>query len=236
LKMRNKYILGIALLGIVTFSACDTNDEVVAIPAPVDASWVQEFDSIKAAQRQGWVTVNNSKPIGVETWNQAYAYYESKKGFNNGILNPQSYLYSGQDFILATSNSGYDVATISNWLISPKTVMKDGDQIIFYTGSQVGTGVADRLQVRLNVVNNSDNVGSDSSSVGDFRTLLLDINPTLSKTGYPTKWTKYVLRLSGLPAPAERRFAFRYYVNNGGPGGANSLGIGIDSVAFVSAK
>ncbi len=236
--MKNKFLLGAALVSIISFTACEEND--VTAPAMLaDVSWVQDFDSIAAAHRQGWVTVNNSKPIGVETWTQAYAYYESKKGLSNGILNPQSYLYSGRDFILATSNCGFGVATLSAWLISPKTMIKNGDKIIFYTGSQIGTGVAERLQVRLNPINGTDNVGSDSSSVGDFRTLLLDINPTLAKTGpnsYPQRWTKYTLTLSGLPAPAERRFAFRYYVSNGGPLGPNSQGIGIDSVAFVSAK
>lgn len=236
--MRNKFLFGFVLVSLVSFTACEDND-VTAPATPTNVSWVQDFDSISAAHRQGWVTVNNSKPVGVETWTQAYAYYESKKGLNNGILNPQSYLYSGKDFILATSNCGYDTANISAWLISPKTIMKNGDQIIFYTGSQIAAGEADRMQVRLNPTNGTDNVGRDSSSVGDFRTLLLDINPTLLKTGpgsYPQKWTKYSITLNGLPAPAERRFAFRYYVGNGGPLGPNSLGIGIDSVAFVSAK
>ncbi|MES2776561.1 MAG: choice-of-anchor J domain-containing protein [Bacteroidota bacterium] len=235
--MRNKFLLGIALVSAVSFTACES-DDVAAPAAPKDYSWVQDFDSISAAHRQGWVTVNNSKPVGVETWTQAYAYYESKKGFNNGILNPHSYLYSGKDFILATYNCGYDTANISAWLISPRTMMKNGDQIIFYTGTQLGTGRADRMQVRLNVTNGTDNVGSDSSSVGDFKTVLLDINPTLAKAGpsiYPQTWTRYSLTLSGLPAPAERRFAFRYYVTDAGPAGKNSLGIGIDSVAFVSA-
>ncbi|MEO7312380.1 MAG: choice-of-anchor J domain-containing protein [Chitinophagaceae bacterium] len=235
--MRNKFLIGLTLVGTVFFTACKS-DAVTEPAAPKDYSWVQDFDSISAAHRQGWVTVNNSKPIGVETWTQAYAYYESKKGLNNGILNPQSYLYSGKDFILATYNCGYNTANISAWLMSPKTMMKNGDQIIFYTGTQVGTGRADRMQVRLNSTNSSDNVGSDSSSVGDFKTVLVDINPTLAKSGpgaYPTSWTRYSITLSGLAAPAERRFAFRYYVTNAGPGGKNSLGIGIDSVAFVSA-
>ena len=233
--MRNKFLSGIALLSAVSFTACEENN-VTAPPAPTNYSYVQDFDSLSAAHRQGWVTVNNSKPVGVETWTQAYAYYESKKGFNNGILNPQSYLYSGKDFILATYNCGYDTANISAWLISPKTMMKNGDKIIFHTGTQIGTGRADRMQVRLNAINGTDNVGNDSSSVGDFRTLLLDINPTLAKNGYPQSWRKYTLTVSGLPAPVERRFAFRYYVTNAGPRGKNSLGIGIDSVAFVSAR
>lgn len=221
----------------VSFTACDTSD--VATPAaPANHSWVQDFDSISAAHRQGWVTVNNTQPAGVETWTQAYGYYEGKKGFNNGILpNPQSYLYSGKDFIMATYNCGSGAANVSAWLISPKTMMKNGDQIVFYTSAFPGASRPDRLQVRMNATGSSDNVGSDSTSVGDFKTVLVDINPNLSKSGptaYPQQWTKYTLTLNNLPAPAERRFAFRYFVANGGPGGKNSYGIGIDSVAFVS--
>jgi len=237
--MRNKILIVSAFIGSVFFTSCDSTD--VAVPAATtDYSWVQEFDSIGTALRQGWVAINNSKPAGVETWGQAYPYYESKKGLNNGNgISAQSYLYSGKDFILATYNCGYDVANISAWLVSPKTMIKNGDKITFYTAAEPGAGRANRLQVRLNPTNSSSNVGSDSSSVGDFRTLLLDINPELKKTGaaiYPETWTKYTVTISGLSAPSERRFAFRYYVTDGGPGGKNSSGIGIDKVSFESAQ
>ena len=235
--MAIKNLLRFLILPIVFFFSCK-NDEVATSPASSDYSWIQSFDNISEAQQQGWISVNNSIPKGVETWTQAYSYYETKNGAGGVSLPPQSYTNGGNDYVIATYNCGSDTANISAWLIAPKTVIKNGDKIIFYTSSVADVARPDRLQVRLNTTN-TDNVGADSVSVGDFKTLLLDINPQLRKTGpnsYPKEWTKYTITIDGLPAAAERRFAFRYYVNDGGPDANNSFGVGIDSVAFVSAQ
>ncbi|MBE2235907.1 MAG: choice-of-anchor J domain-containing protein, partial [Anaerolinea sp.] len=53
--------------------------------------------------------------------------------------------------------------------------------------------------------------------------------------GYPQSWTQYTVTLSGLPANASGRLAFRYFVTDGGPSGNNSNYIGIDTVEFTSA-
>ncbi|HUN81491.1 MAG TPA: choice-of-anchor J domain-containing protein, partial [Phycisphaerae bacterium] len=81
----------------------------------------------------------------------------------------------------------------------------------------------------------STNVGSTATSVGDFTTLLLDINPTYTLSGYPNGWTQYSITLSGIGAPTSGRLAFRYFVENGGPSGANSDYIGIDTLAYTQA-
>ena len=47
----------------------------------------------------------------------------------------------------------------------------------------------------------SQNVGTTATSVGDFTTLLLDINPTYTTTGYPNVWTNFVVTISGLAGP-----------------------------------
>ncbi|MFZ9582231.1 MAG: T9SS type A sorting domain-containing protein, partial [Crocinitomicaceae bacterium] len=49
---------------------------------------------------------------------------------------------------------------------------------------------------------------------------------------YSSEWTKYEIVLSGISAPGNGRFAFRYYVPDGGTG-ANSNYIGIDEVEFI---
>jgi hypothetical protein len=91
------------------------------------------------------------------------------------------------------------------------------------------------MQVRLNTTNTGTNVGTTNVSVGDFSTLLLDINPTYTATGYPTAWTQYTLTMSGLPAAGVNgRLAFRYFVENAGPGGANSNYIGIDDAIYTT--
>ena len=46
----------------------------------------------------------------------------------------------------------------------------------------------------------------------------------------PNTWTKYTFTVSGVGStPVPVKFAFRYYVTNGGPSGANSDIIGVDT-------
>ena len=51
-------------------------------------------------------------------------------------------------------------------------------------------------------------------------------------SGYPSVWTQYSVTLSGISGTPTGRLAFRYFVENGGPAGANSDYIGIDTVAY----
>ena len=91
----------------------------------------------------------------------------------------------------------------------------------------------DRLQLRLSTSGASTNVGTLPTDVGDFTTVLVDINPTLTTAGFPNVWTQFTATLSGLSAPTDGRFAFRYFVTNGGPVGDNSDYIGIDDFAYT---
>ena len=52
-----------------------------------------------------------------------------------------------------------------------------------------GSIYPDRLQVRASTAGESTNVGTTSQSVGDFTTLLLDINENYQQGGYPEAWT-----------------------------------------------
>ena len=85
-----------------------------------------------------------------------------------------------------------------------------GDQVSFYTRSK--GSFPDRLQLRLSTNGTSFNVGSTTTSTGDFSTLLLDINPTYKASnngGFPATWTQYTL---SLPTAGSGRLAFRYFV------------------------
>jgi hypothetical protein len=73
-------------------------------------------------------------------------------------------------------------------------------------------------------------VGSTATSVGDFTELWLDINPSYSLFGYPEEWSRFGVTLFGFAQPTTGRFAFRYFVEDGGPSGFNSWYIGIDNV------
>jgi MYXO-CTERM domain-containing protein len=77
-------------------------------------------------------------------------------------------------------------------------------------------------------------VGTAALDVGDFTTLLLDINPTYAIGGYPETWTQQNVTITGLGGPTQGRLAFRYFVENGGPSGANSNYIGIDTFSTTA--
>lgn len=162
----------------------------------------------------GWTAVNNSNPVGTTGWFATTAF----PGYIGG-------------FIAANFNNTGSVGDISNWLISPVLELQNGRVIRFW--SRAGTQTyPDRLEVRLSTNGASTNVGSTSTDVGDFTTVLLTINPSLTANTYPTTWTLYTATISGLSGTVSGRVAFRYYVTNGGSTGANSNIIGIDEFSY----
>ena len=135
-------------------------------------------------------------------------------------------------YIGANFNNTTDTNTISNWLLTPPVTLQNGATMTFYTRTVDVPTFPDRLQVRMSTNGASSNVGTTATDVGDFTTLLLDINPTYTTTGYPNVWTQFTVTVSGVPSPTTGRLAFRYFVENGGPNGANSDYIGIDTFVF----
>ncbi|MFO7680897.1 MAG: choice-of-anchor J domain-containing protein, partial [Chloroflexota bacterium] len=187
----------------------------------INASWSEGFDDITLLPGMGWAIINNSTPVGTATWFQGNtAVFSAHSGAANS--------YIGVNF-----NSTTGANTISNWLLTPEMTMVNGDELTFWT-RRTTSAFQDRLQVRLSTNGGSTDVGATPTSVGDFTELLLDINPTYAAGGYPQVWTEYTITISGLSGPANGRFAFRYFVENGGPSGANSDYIGIDTVSFDS--
>lgn len=167
----------------------------------------------------GWATQNLSVAGTNPTWGQ---------GGGLGVFGAQS----GTGFAFANFQNTSGTNTISNWMFAPTLTLKNGDKFTFYTRTTSGA-FPDRLQVRMSTNGASVNVGTTVTSVGDYTNLLLDINPTYTSTGYPTAWTQFTLTMSGLPAAGiSGRLAFRYFVENGGPGGANSDFIGVDNVVY----
>jgi len=69
----------------------------------------------------------------------------------------------------------------------------------------------DRLQVRISTNGASVNAGSTATSVGDFTTLLLDINPTYDPSLYPEDWTLYSITISGLPSPTSGSISIQVF-------------------------
>jgi subtilisin-like proprotein convertase family protein len=169
----------------------------------------------------GWPVQNLSNPIGLTGWSQT----------NSLVFPPQS----GVGFASANFNNTAGTGTISNWMFTPNVTLKNGDKFSFWTRTTTGT-FPDRLQLRQSTNGTSVNVGTTDASVGDFSTLLLDINPNLTATGYPTAWTQFTVTIAGVPAAGiSGRLAFRYFVTGGGPTGANSDFIGIDNAVYSTA-
>lgn len=233
-------LLIICSLAVLVFHSCKDDSYLAKIPPVPDQSFVEEFDSASAALARGWQFINMSDPKGSGIWQDGGAippFFKaySNKGSNAGFI--------GTDY---TSTSAA-AATISNWLISPPVIMQNGDKIIFYTrAQQLFDGVSDTtdfgnsLQVRINPSNDDAYVGV-GFDVGHFTLGLFGINPNLvwssvvtpNPFAYPSQWTRFEVTIFGLNNPVRRRFAFRYFVTDGGSNG-NGTGVGIDSVAFKS--
>lgn len=197
-----------------------TSDATPPQVDPVDLT--EGFEDI--TNLPGWFMQNNSQPLGTTGWFQG----------NDTVFPAQggpSTSYIGANFNNTTGGTG----TISNWLLTPVLNLNDGDTVSFWTRTATGSVWADRLEVRMSTSGNSTNVGTLATDVGDFTTVLTTVNPALNAPDYPQVWTQYVLTISGVPTPTDGRIAFRYYVTNGGPSGANSNYIGIDTFDFTDA-
>jgi hypothetical protein len=189
-------------------------------------SFSEGFES--GAIPASWTVINHSSPIGTTTWHAGAATTTGDVFFG-----PRS----GSYLVSVDYQCGSTLATLNNWLVGPQVTLRNGDSFSFWTRSTDGH-FPDRMQVRLSTAGASTNVGSTSTDAGDFSTLLLDINPTYSDQdfpdGYPLSYHAYSVTVSGVPAPTPGRFAFRYFVEGGGPGGTRSDSVGVDDIAYVS--
>jgi hypothetical protein len=181
----------------------------------------------------GWLRVNNSLPAGTLSWFSG-----------NGATTFPAYNGGPNDYVACNFNSqGSAAGGISNFLITPTVTIANGGVFQFATRTTTSATWADRLQVRFSF-GVGGTIPSGTTSVGTYTNLLLDINPNLSTAnasvvsngtvaGYPQDWVVYTFTLSGIAAPGAGRFAFRYFVNDGGPVGANSDYIGLDEVKYT---
>ncbi|WP_198971669.1 IPTL-CTERM sorting domain-containing protein [Xylophilus sp. ASV27] len=185
---------------------------------PVHAQpYTETFGDIATLPGAGWAMSNQSSPPGTTGWSQGDSSMFS------------AYSGAATAYIAADLNNTVFTGTISNWLLTPVRTLRNGDVLTFYTRSSDTR--PDRLEVRMSTNGASTNVGPPNE--GDFKALLLEINHYLDPNVYPTTWTQYTITLSGLSAPTSGRFAFRYFVTNGGPSGSNSDYIGIDDVVYT---
>ena len=185
-------------------------------------SFTENFNNVANLFTSGWAQQNLSTPVGtVPGW------------FQGNVTVFTAYNAPDTSYIGANYNNVSGANTISNWLFTPTRTFQNGDVISFWSRTVDAPSFPDRLEVRLSTNGASVNVGTTATSVGDYTTLLLTINSGLTTTGYPNVWTQYTITISGLGAPTSGRVAFRYFVTNGGPSGANSDFIGIDNYVYT---
>lgn len=171
-------------------------------------SSAEGFDDI--TNLPGWIMDNRSNPVGSTDWFQG----------NSGVFSAQAGAddsYIGSNF---NSTSGSDIC---NWLIMPD--LGSLESVRFWTRTTTGNTFPDRMYV-VHSPSGGTTTGDCFGDFGDFSHTLVQVNPNLDTGGYPQDWTQFSANVNG-----PGRVAFVYYVANGGPAGANSNYIGIDSVS-----
>ena len=188
-------------------------------PSPSPGCELPEgFEYTPLLETEGWAFRNNSQPIGIVGWAQGNA---TRFTAHLGPIN---------SFIAAERQNGGGGGTISNWMMTPPLTLRNGATMSFYTRTMSQSQFPDRLQVRMSTNGTSIDVGTTATSLGDFTTLLLDINPTYTTSGYPRSWTKFTVTINGVASPLIGRLAFRYFADN-----LNAAQyIGIDTVQFCN--
>jgi hypothetical protein len=222
-------------------------------PTPPFCVLNEGFDDIITLPSVDWVQINHSVPFGTTGWFQGNgAVFPAQVGaqtsyiaanFSNADRPTGPGAPSGQypssrppgqprTPPSPTPNPTPPVNAISNWLLTPPVTLQNGAFMNFATRTVDVPQFPDRLQVRMSTNGTSTDVGTTAYEVGDFTVLMLDINPTLTTTGYPNVWSYYTVTVSGLASPTTGRLAFRYFVPDGGVSFSNGDYIGIDQVAF----
>lgn len=220
-----------ALLGRLGLLARPAVLALALAALPVKAQQlVESFANVPALFSGSWVQMNRSNPAPDEV--------TALNGFAQGFA-PHFPAQGGAPGQYAQvswrSTTSLLTGTISNWMITPALNLFNGMQVTFYTRTFTSPH-ADRLQLRMSTNGSSTNVGSLPTDVGDFGTLLLDVNPTLASGGFPTTWTLQTATVSGLAGPTTGRLAFRYFVTGAGAGnGPTAPGnyVGIDTLTVT---
>lgn len=106
--------------------------------------------------------------------------------------------------------------TIDHWLVLPRLTVSEGDSLYFYEQSPLGSIYPDSIAVMYSALGDSVPAAGSWTMLAHFKT---------TTTG---SWTRRGFRAPA--AGAQARWAIRYFVHNGGPGGTNSNYIGIDAL------
>jgi hypothetical protein len=188
----------------------------VLVSATVDAGPIlsEGFDNISLLPGAGWVTINNSSPIGTTGWFQG----------NSGVFGSQS--GAASSYIAANFNNADFGGNVSNWLLTPVVSLASGNTLSFWVQDDA-VFLGDTLEVRYSTAGSSANVGSTDASVGDFsnllQTIVWSVNPG---------WMNVSVALPTLAPGATGRLAFRYVIQDTS---LNGDYLGIDNLTYGAA-
>lgn len=175
----------------------------------------QGFDNVSALSGLGWVFTNNSAaPAGLNWFQGNSGIFPAAQGAADS--------YVAANFL----SSGATTGAVSNWLITPAITLDSSSIISFYVRNG-GEDFLDKLEVRLSFGNGTD-VGTTTTSVGSFTTLLGGYQSSVTPGG----WIGLSYGVTGLSSATTVRLAFRYIVDDVATAG-NYLGI--DSLNVTAA-
>ena len=182
----------------------------------------------------GWFGTNQSSPTyaGAPIWGIPTT--APTTTFAGGAQAGAAFSFALINYTSTGTSATAGVGTISNWLISPVVTVENGDVITFYTriGRNGAALYADNLELRISTNGDFSTIpATGAADLGDFTTLAVEVNPDLDLVSYPLAWAQYSYTMTGLTGPTAIKLGFRYYVTDGGPIGANSDIIGLDSVS-----
>jgi hypothetical protein len=147
-------------------------------------SLIEGFNNINTLSSSGWAFQNNSNPVPLATTPTA----NWAQGVAGNPVNAQagpnaSYIFVGSDSS-AGDGDGANGA-VSNWLLTPELDFSQGGTFAIFTRTFLDNPANERVDVRLSTSGASTNVGTSSSSVGDFTTLLQTIGSLSTPFAYP---------------------------------------------------
>jgi hypothetical protein len=188
----------------------------VLVSAPVHAGPIlsEGFDNVSLLPGAGWVTVNNSSPIGSTGWFQG----------NSGVFASQS--GAASSYIAANFNNADFGGNVSNWLLTPVVSLATGNMLSFWVQDEA-VFLGDTLEVRYSTAGSSSDVGATDTSVGDFSNLLQTI-VWPSNSG----WVNLSVALPTLAPGTTGRLAFRYVIQDTS---VNGDYLGIDNLTYGTA-
>ncbi len=191
------------------------------VPCLGQANYSAGFDNNAAVQSgadgpqnlisAGWIFRNQSAPLATGTWHNGY----------NDWFAPQAgagYLSVGSE---STDFLGGDV---SQWAILPAIPNQQAGDILAFYVRRFSSSNADTLQVRY-APGGGTSTGSGANGIGNFTTLLADLNP-IPLTG----WT-----LVSVTVPGTGRLAIRFYADNACNFSCFASYVGIDSLTVKQA-